>query len=161
MLPNWFFTCYGEDIWYRKFQVSAKFGTKNKYFVRITRPSSAMWREAPGSKNTSPVKLLPISSTVMLRVIISTHTMQKYYPKKSNTIKHRVKETIAIKQRKRSPNRDEGLDLPAIYNSLMGIRNNLSVTQPGTSNRWWSSSDSEEKFFVLLNFAVSVGKFSI
>lgn len=35
---------------------------------------------------------------------------------------HRVKEAIAIKQRKLPLNRDGGLDLPAIYNPLMEIR---------------------------------------
>ena len=39
----------------------------------------------------------------------------------NNTIKRRVKEAIAINQRKTSLNMDEGLDLPAIYNPLLGI----------------------------------------
>ena len=39
----------------------------------------------------------------------------------NSTIKRRVKEAIAIKQRKTSLDMDEGLDLPAIYNPLLGI----------------------------------------
>ena len=40
----------------------------------------------------------------------------------NNTIKRRVWEAIAIKQRKPSLNRNEDLNLPPIYNLLLGIR---------------------------------------
>ena len=63
----------------------------------------------------------------------------------NNTITHRVKEAIAIKERKPSLNRDVCLDLPLIYNPLLEIRN-FSVMQPVTSQRWWSLSDSNEIF---------------
>ena len=46
---------------------------------------------------------------------------------RNNTIKRRVKEAIAVKRKKPSLKRDEGMGLPAIYNPLLGIRNNLSV----------------------------------
>lgn len=39
-----------------------------------------------------------------------------------------VREAIALKQRKPSLNKDKGLDLPAIYNPLLGLCNNLAVT---------------------------------
>ena len=38
----------------------------------------------------------------------------------NNTIERCVKEAIAIKQRKLSLSRDEGMDLLAIYNPLLG-----------------------------------------
>ena len=41
--------------------------------------------------------------------------------------KHHVKKAITVEQRKPSLSRDRGLDLPAIYNPLLGICN-LSVT---------------------------------
>jgi len=53
----------------------------------------------------------------------------------NNTIKRRVRDAIAIKKRKPFLNRDEGLNLIAIKNFLLGIRNNFSVTQPNTSQR--------------------------
>lgn len=47
----------------------------------------------------------------------------------NNTIKHRVNSRRPrLLKRKPSQNRDEGLDLPAICNPLLGIRN-VSVTQ--------------------------------
>ena len=50
----------------------------------------------------------------------------------NNTIKRRVKEAFAIKQRKPSLYRDGGSDLSANYNPFLGIQN-FSVTQPVTS----------------------------
>ena len=50
----------------------------------------------------------------------------------NNTIKRRVKEAFAIKQRKPSLYRDGGSDLSANYNPLLGIQN-FYVTQPVTS----------------------------
>ena len=46
---------------------------------------------------------------------------------------------------------DEGLDLSAIYNPLLGIRN-FSVPQTVTSQRWWNLGDSDEKFVSFLTF---------
>ena len=51
---------------------------------------------------------------------INPHNV-KVLSDENNTIKSRVKETIAIKQRKPSLNMDEGLDLPAVYNPPSGI----------------------------------------
>ena len=69
----------------------------------------------------------------------------------NNTIKRRVKEAFAIKQRKPSLYRDGGSDLSANYNPLLGIQN-FSVTQPVTSQRWWNLSDSEERLIFLSEF---------
>ena len=45
----------------------------------------------------------------------------KVLPDENSTIKLRVKEASAIKQREPSLNMDEGPDLPPIYNPLLGI----------------------------------------
>ena len=49
---------------------------------------------------------------------VSVHQPTEYkrtVSDENNTIKHRIKESTAVKQ-KNSLNRHEGLDLPAIYN---------------------------------------------
>ena len=46
----------------------------------------------------------------------------KILTSEDSTIKHRVKETINIKQRRPSLNRDEGLEIPLVYNSLLVSR---------------------------------------
>ena len=74
----------------------------------------------------------------------------------NNTIKRRVKEAFAIKQRKPSLYRGGGSDLSANYNPFLGIQN-FSVTQPVTSQRWWNLSDSDERF----NFSLWVLEFSV
>ena len=51
---------------------------------------------------------------------INPHNV-KVLPDEDNTIKLRVKEASAIKQREPSLNMDEGPDLPPIYNPLLGI----------------------------------------
>ena len=58
---------------------------------------------------------------------INTHNA-KGLSNENNNIKHCVREAIALKQRKPSLNKDKGLDLPAIYNLLLGLCNNLAVT---------------------------------
>ena len=71
----------------------------------------------------------------------------------NNTITHRVKEAIAIKQRKPSLNRYVCLDLPPIYNPLLEIQN-FPVMQPfqwSPKNAKWSLSDSN-KIFVSFSY---------
>ena len=58
---------------------------------------------------------------------INTHNA-KGLLNENNNIKHCVREAIATKQRKRSLHKDKELDLPAIYNPLLGLCNNLAVT---------------------------------
>lgn len=63
-----------------------------------------------------------------------------------------IKKAIAIKQRKLSLNRDEGLNLPAIYNPLFRIYNSFSVMQPFTSQCWWSSINLDKILVFCLKF---------
>ena len=92
-------------------------------------PGQLRWRNClvpslclvPGSKNTMPLTLLPFLSIARPQVTTSTPQIVKVLSDENSTIKRRVKEAIAIKQRKTSLNMDEGLDLPAIYNPLLGI----------------------------------------
>ena len=60
---------------------------------------------------------------------INPHNV-KVLSDQNHTIKCCIKEAITIKQRKPSLNNDERLELPAIYNPLLGICNNLSIEQP-------------------------------
>ena len=63
-----------------------------------------------------------------------------------------IKKATALKQRKPSLNRDEGLDLPAIYSPLFGIYNCFSVTKPVNSQCWWSSINLDKILVFCLKF---------
>ena len=85
---------------------------------------------------------------------INPHNV-KVLPDEDNTIKLRVKEASAIKQREPSLNMDEGPDLPPIYNPLLGIL--LRNLSPHNADEVWVIRT--EYSFVSWFFALSFGIF--
>ena len=83
---------------------------------------------APELKNIRPGKSLPSLKTAKKRDNIDLHNI-KVLATEDHTTKRRVKEAFAIKQGKPSQNREEGLDLLAVYNSLNVIADKVGVIQ--------------------------------
>lgn len=79
-----------------------------------------------------------------------------FSPALENTIERRVKEAIAVKKRKPPLNRDEGMDLPAIYNPLLASLGNTWTTFLLRNILFhiaeWSSSDGERNIRFRLKF---------
>lgn len=110
ILPAMLFFCSGKDVNVKRIpNLRAKYFALNAW-CRIKEHQSRK------------------TSVVFEHCRATGHSINPYNVKvlttEDHSIKRRIEEAISIKPKKPSLNRDEELDTPVIYNSLLGIREN-------------------------------------